>query len=380
MPIELSTIRKVENNNEGQKRFKDLFESLQHGVTSKPGSLNSKKKEVFYHELYSLVKSGLDLKNAIELINDGNQNKNLKKIYDSIVEGLDEGKNLSSIMEEMRTFSSFEYYCVEIGEEIGQLPTILYDLAQYYKNKNKLSKQVKSALTYPTVVLLTAFLAVYFMMEFLIPMFSDIFGRYNTELPYLTKVIVNVSNSFSSYSLIFISVLISIALGISLFRSKPWFRKYSSSFLLHAPLVASFVRLNYQSRFCYTMALMLRSKADLMTAIQLTRKMIHFYPIEKALFDIEAGLEQGSSLHSKMKEHSVFSNKITHFVKIAEEVKMLDEAFSNLSNQFSSELDYRTGILSSLMEPILIVVLGLLVGTILVALYLPMFQISTMAF
>ena len=380
MPIELSTIKKVENNSEGQKRFKDLFGNFQHGGTSKSGSLNSKKKEVFYQELYSLVNSGLDLKNAIVLINDGNQNKNLKKIYDSIVEGLDAGKSLSSIMESMKTFSAFEYYCVEIGEEIGQLPTILSDLAQYYKNKNKLSKQVKSALTYPTVVLLTAFLAVYFMMEFLIPMFSDIFGRYNTELPYLTKVIIQVSNNFSSYSIISVFILASIILVISLFRSKPLFRKYSSKLMLHTPLVASFVKLNYQSRFCYTMALMLRSKADLMTAIRLTRKMIRFYPIEKALCDIEGGLEQGSSLHGKMKEHSIFSHKVTHFVKIAEEVKMLDEAFSNLSNQFSSELDYRTSILSSLMEPILIVVLGLLVGTILVALYLPMFQISTMAF
>ncbi|MGZ4058654.1 MAG: type II secretion system F family protein [Bacteroidia bacterium] len=234
-----------------------------------------------------------------------------------------------------------------------------------------------SALSYPLIVFFASTGAIAFMMKFVVPMFSDVFKRFKGELPAFTKFIIHMSDAFSHYFLYMIFGMIFIFVFIYSQRQSEWFRNYSTKIILRIPVIKEMVAKIYLARFCQSMNLLISARTPLVTALELVRKMVGFYPIETSLLKVRENVMKGRSLHESLAEFKIYNKRMTSLIKIAEDVNQMDVMFGKLAKQYSDDVEHQTGILGSMIEPLMIIFLGVLVAVILVAMYLPMFQMSS---
>lgn len=338
--------------------------------------LNDKKKEGFYNELTLLLDAGVDIKSSLELIESEQVKKQDKELFAEIRRQVISGKGMSEAMKNSGKFSDYEYYSVKIGEESGQLLQVLQQLRIYFEKRIKQRRQIVGALTYPLIVIAVAFGAVAFMISFVVPAFADIFKRFKADLPAVTKFILNLSESFPLYFGAFLLLVLSAVVFYRMNRAKVWMRKSLSSFTLKIPVIGNLIQLTYLSRFAQSMSLLIAAKVPLIEAMSLVQKMINYYPIEISLEAMEHEIMKGKSLSESMSKYKIYPKKMIYLIKVAEEVNQMDKIFSQLSQQYSDEVEHKSGLISTVIEPILIVFLGFMVAFILVAMYLPMFSLT----
>ncbi len=340
-------------------------------------SFSNKKKEAFYTELSVLLHAGLELKDALELIGEEQRKDIDKKIFQNIVDELISGKNLSEAIKTQKYFSEYEYYSLQIGEKTGTLKKVTGELGVFYQRKNEQRRLVMNALSYPIVVICTAILAVFFMLRFVVPMFADIFKQNKVELPWITQQIIALSNTFEKYYWILFLFIIGVFVFVRVFKNKDWYKKAYTSFLLKVPFVGNFVRKIKIAQFTQAITLLVSAKVPLLNGIQITEKMIDFYPLQKALRKVEQNILLGKSLHQSIKSESIFDPKMSSLIKVAEETNQVETIFNRLTYQYTKEIEHQSKMLSATVEPLIILVLGSIVAVILVAMYLPMFKLST---
>ena len=340
-------------------------------------TFSDKQKEGFYIELHTLITAGVDIKAALELVEEEQNKQRSKDLIRTITEKVIGGSALSEAFRETKEFSPYEYYSIQIGEETGKLPIVLKQLAAYYTNKLKQRRQFVSALSYPIVILLTSIGAVGFMLYFIVPMFSDIFKRFGGELPYLTQLIISASTWLGNNIIYIVLALLGLFAFVWFNRTKEWFRKYGALTLAKIPVFGSLVTAIYLARFCSSMGLLIGSKVPLLRAIELSKQMVDYYPIEASLSGIKENILQGKPLYSSLSEYVVYERRMVALIKVGEEVNKLDDFFDKLATSYTNEVEHRTGLLNTFLEPAMIIFLGIMVGFILIAMYLPMFQLST---
>ena len=340
-------------------------------------SFSTKKKEAFYTELYVLLHAGLPLKDALVLIGEEQKKLQNKTLITQIVTDLINGKNFSNAIKGNKEFSAYEYHSLKIGEQTGTLQNVTKELGAFYKRKNKQRRIILSALSYPIIVLLTAFLAVLFMLQFVVPMFADIFKQNKVALPWITKKILSASTFFQEYWYLSFVIVVGIFLFVQLYKKKIWYQKITTSVLLKIPLVGPFIRKVKIAQFTQAITLLTGAKVPLLNGIQLTKKMIGYYPLEIALEKIEQDILQGKSLHQSMSTYNIFDKKMVSLIKVADETNQNETIFQRLTEQYNEEIEYQSNMISATIEPLIILFLGAIVATILIAMYLPMFQLSS---
>ncbi|MBC7488004.1 MAG: type II secretion system F family protein [Cytophagaceae bacterium] len=354
-----------------------LFSILNKDISFGGNGFNDKKRESFYHELSILIAAGVDIKTSFELIASEQKSEKDKALIENIMNSIVNGSSFSTALSQQGSFTMYECVSVQIGEETGKLVAVLDQLANYYRNNIAQKRQIISSLTYPGIVLLTSLGAIFFMLNFVVPMFSDIFKRFGGELPAITKFIINSAAFLHDFGLLFLVATIALVWFILKQRKKQWFRRSSSKLFLRMPFVGELVRKIYLIRFCTSMTLLISSKVPILRAIQLIRKMINYYPIEESLDQIEKDVMVGIPLHESLGKFSIYPRKMIYLIKVGEEVNQLDHFFQKTSDQYDDEVKHLTSIMGSLVEPFMIVFLGLVVGFILIAMYLPLFQLSS---
>lgn len=375
MAIRIDQVEKnkpVGKETEKPNRFLQL---LQYDISFNRG-LNGKKKQWFFSEMGLLLQSGVDIKNALDLIVEEQKADKQAEFYTQLRKEVFGGESLSETMEKSGEFEAYDFYSIRIGEESGNLDKVLVQLGDFYEKKGKLRRQLMSSLTYPLLVLGTAVAAVIFMMNFLVPMFEDIFKRFSGGLPLITQKIINISHTISDNAIIIILLLVSIFVVTYLVRKALTFRKYMSWLQLRIPVMKEVVRKNNLAQFCQSLGMLMEAKVPLTEALKLVHDMTMFYPIQQAIPMIVSAIEKGDTLHGCMKRYPIFDNRMVFLIKIGEEVNQLGPTLSKLQEQLTSDVEMKVSLLSSLLEPFLIIVVGLLVGIIMVAMYLPLFQIS----
>jgi type IV pilus assembly protein PilC len=367
----ISATKKVSTKKEG-----GVMSFLNKDISLGSKQLNDKKKEGFYNELTLLLDAGVDIKSSLELIESEQVKKQDKELFAEIRRQVISGKGMSEAMKNSGKFSDYEYYSVKIGEESGQLLQVLQQLRIYFEKRIKQRRQIVGALTYPLIVIAVAFGAVAFMISFVVPAFADIFKRFKADLPAVTKFILNLSESFPLYFGAFLLLVLSAVVFYRMNRAKVWMRKSLSSFTLKIPVIGNLIQLTYLSRFAQSMSLLIAAKVPLIEAMSLVQKMINYYPIEISLEAMEHEIMKGKSLSESMSKYKIYPKKMIYLIKVAEEVNQMDKIFSQLSQQYSDEVEHKSGLISTVIEPILIVFLGFMVAFILVAMYLPMFSLT----
>jgi type IV pilus assembly protein PilC len=338
--------------------------------------LNDKNKGAFFTELYILISSSIDIKSAIELIVEGQKKITDQQFYLGIKENIVGGKTLSVALESTKAFSPYEINSIRIGEETGRLDFILEEIASYYSKKIKQRRQVVQALTYPVLVLTVAVLAIFFMMKFIVPMFADVFKRFGGDLPAITKFTLAASYIIGNAFMYFLIVTFVLVVLIYQNKNKTFCRKLLSRILLKIPYVSDILLKIYFIKLCQTMSLLLSSKIPLLNVIKLVQGMIGFYPIEISLNHIAENIIKGEPLHKTIAKHTIYPKRFISLIKVGEETNQLDKMFGRIAEQYNEEVEHRISIISSVLEPAMIIFLGLIVGFILIAMYLPLFQLS----
>lgn len=376
MGFQLDNIKKVQNvSKKDETHSGESFLTKEITIFSNPFS--NKTKEGFYTELSVLLKAGINLKEGLDLLANSQKKKPTKDFLNGVIKDIVSGKSLSESLKGIKQFTDYEYYSIKIGEETGTLSLVVEQLGEYYAKKNEQRRNLISALTYPIIILMTALLVVAFMLQFVVPMFQDIFEQQKVELPAITRYIIKASEFMKSYGLIIITIIVIIILSRSLFNNKHLYRKYKDLILIKLPYIGDFVKTVYLSQFTQAVALLTASKVPVVNSIQLVKEMINFYPLKEALEKVELEILKGSSLSNSLKDQKFFDDKMVAMVKVAEETNQNEFIFQRLNDQYNTTLQQRSKMLATIMEPIIILIIGVLVGVILIAMYLPMFKLSS---
>lgn len=339
-------------------------------------ALNDKFKENFYRELASLLQSGIDLRRALLLLIEEQDKKKITERLNSIGDRILKGSSLSDALKELKEFSEYEVQSIRIGEESGRLIQVFEALTKFYGDRVKLKRQLVSVFSYPAFVFAITIGVLYFMLNFVVPMFQDVFKQFGQELPWLTKKIIVLSENFPTF---FTYSLVITAGSVVYFytqRKEEWFRKSSSNIALRIPVFGKLIKQIYLARFCQSMGLLLDAKTPLVKALDLVQGMIGFYPLEQAVCIAKEEVIKGNQLHEGLSMSKILDKRLISLVKIAEEINQLDQTFNRLNEQYNEDIAHRTKMLGTIIEPAIIVMIGGIVGVIMVSMYLPMFNLS----
>lgn len=336
-----------------------------------------KKKLTLYGQLETLLQSGLDLQASLELIEQSFKKKQDQALVRALKDAIVTGKSFSESMELVGKFSVYERYSIQIGEESGRLQQVLRDLHGFFEKTLRYQRQLTGALAYPIFVLTFSVLAVLFLLRYLVPMFSGIYGRFQQDLPPLTQFVVNLSNWIGTALPYILGLVLLLLLGGYSQRRQVWFQRAKGWLLLRIPLFGGIIQKVYLARFCQAMTLLLVSGVPLLNALRLVKQMIHFYPVSTTLAQAEQAVFQGTQLHDALRTFTFYPPQALALIQVGEESGKMPNMFDRLAQQYTEEVDQQTAVIGSLIEPILIVFLGGIVAVILVAMYLPLFKMST---
>lgn len=337
---------------------------------------NDKKKEAFYKELTILLKSGIDIEQALSIIIEQLKKEKDIALINDIKENIIRGKSMYEALTESKKFSVYESYSIKIGEETKNLVKVLEELQLFFDRKIKMRRQLVSVLTYPAFVISITFGVLYFMLNSVVPMFTTVFQQFGGELPKLTQQIIYLSEILPIITFV-IFLLIGGILTIHYSqKQKVYYKEMSSLLFLKIPFIGKLIQTIYLARFCQSMNLLLAAKTPLVTALDLVQKMISYYPIEKSIIAVKKEILRGSSFGAALKQHPIFDSKLTSMITVGEQINELDGMFEKLTNQYNEEVDYKTKMIGVVLEPFIIIIIGLIVGVIMIAMYSPMFNLS----
>ncbi|WP_179317227.1 type II secretion system F family protein [Winogradskyella undariae] len=374
MAFQLDNITKTEKKVEERKPSTSF---LQKEITFFGSKFSNKIKEDFYIELGVLIKAGITLKNALELVEDSQKNKLNKHLLGEISKDIVSGLSLSESVSQKKQFTEYEYYSLKIGEETGTIQQVTEQLGAFFARKNEQKRNLVSALTYPSIILTTATLVVAFMLYYVVPMFQDIFEQQKVELPAITKFIINTSEFIKSYGWLVLTIIFGLVITRTFFNKKKWFKKLKDKIIVKIPFIGDFIKIVYLSQFTQAIALLTASKVPVVYSIQLVKQMIDFYPLQNALNAVEQNILEGHSLSESLSQHQLFEDKMIAMVKVAEETNQNEFIFERLNTQYNTQVQQKSKLLSTVLEPFIILIVGVLVGVILIAMYLPMFKLSS---
>lgn len=370
MSFELKNISQTNNPKSKQKSF------LQREVDILPWKFTDTKKLDFYREMQLLTQAGLDIRASISLIREEQKKKKDLDFFQKLEQAIVGGKQLSEAMLEADKFSPYEYQNIKIGEESGKINEVLLELRDYFNSKIDLRKQFVKVLAYPILIFSISLGVIFFMLRFVVPLFEDVFNRFDADLPTLTQGIIDLSKWLTlHWKHLFLFIIAVTILFISQ-RKKAWFLKQKSKWSLKIPIFGKLIQKVYLSRFCQSMNLLTRSNVPLVSALSLSKKMVEDYTLMNAIDQIEKEVIQGISLREAMSKHSIFESKMVSLIRVAEEVNKLDDMFETLKIQYKKDIDHQSAIIGSLLEPLMILFIAVFVGIILISMYLPLFEMN----
>ncbi|WP_124981842.1 type II secretion system F family protein [Nonlabens xiamenensis] len=376
MAFDLSKITKSDPDISTKEDGQSIWERE---IFSFTPTFSKKIKETFYLELGILLDSGIPLKQALDLVAQGLKKKKPKEVLQKISDRLVQGSTLSAGFKEHNVFTNYEVRSIKIGEETGRLTEVIKSLADYYKQHNEQKKELLNALTYPIIVLITAVVVVYFMLNFVVPIFQDLFKRNNTELPWITEMVIKASELLNQYGLLALALLVAGLIARRLLAKNKTYQKWKGLIIIKVPYIGTLTTRSYINQFINAMSLLSSAKINVTHALKLISNMIPYYPLNAALEQINRDLINGDSQSEAFKKHpKLFDNKLIAMIQVAEQTNQDELVYQNLKLHYNNLLKQQAKTFTNLINPILTLLVGCIVGFILIALYLPMFKMSTL--
>ena len=333
---------------------------------------------VFTRQLATMMKAGLPLMQAFDIVAKGHSNASMTKLLMDIRSDIEQGTSMAdAFAKHPKYFDRFYSNLVRAGEAGGVLEGLLDKLATYKEKTQAIKKKVKSALTYPAAVVVVAIALVIVMMMFVLPEFGKVYDGMGVALPALTQFMMNISDFFVAYGWLVIIGLIGAVVGFyQWLQRSPKLQKRVDALLLKMPIFGSIVRKATIARWARTTSTLFAAGVPLVEVLDSVAGASGNIIYEEATQEIRSKVNQGISLTSGMLATDLFPNMMVQMASIGEESGALDDMLNKAAEFYEDDVDNAVSQLSSLMEPIIMVVLGGIIGVILVAMYLPLFNLG----
>lgn len=342
------------------------------------GKITSKDITVFSRQMATMMSSGVPLVQSFEIVGRGHENKAMQELILSIKADVEAGGSLNEALgKHPKQFSDLYINLVTAGEQAGILEDILHKLATYMEKTEALKSKIKGAMFYPIAVIVVAFVITCILMIFVIPQFQELFSGFGADLPALTQIVINMSKWFQANWYLLIGGIIGvIVLIVQMMKRSVRFAHFVDRLLLKIPVLGDILNKSAIARFARTLSTMFAAGTPLVEAMTSVAGACGNIVYYEATMKMRDEIATGTQVQAAMRDSGVFPNMVIQMVAIGEESGALDQMLGKVADWYEQEVDDAVDSLTSLLEPIIMAVLGVLIGGLVVAMYLPIFKMG----
>jgi type IV pilus assembly protein PilC len=368
----------VSINEIGERIGKPSFFSAFFRAKGKRSSLKLRDLTFFARNLSTMLSSGVTLLRSLEIISAQTESLKLgnalKKVCSDVKGGLGFGE---AIAKYPTIFSTVWQGIVKVGETSGNLPFVLEKLADYLDMKMEFERKIKSALIYPGILFVAASGAMFVFFRFILPKFSEIFSEFDVEMPLPTQILFNLSNFINKHFYPILALVIGAIVFFVMFRKQKAFKVFWDNTSYKLPLIGDLTMTFYLERITSTMYILLDSGLPVVYALEITTNSVGNVFFEKILATVKEKIREGSALSDELAKVEVFPLLLSEMARIGEETGTMPEVFSKVSSHYQKDLSANVERIVAAFEPIMIIIMGVVIGGIVISLFLPLFKIAT---
>ena len=348
------------------------------GGFAKP--VKAKSLQIFSRQFATMIEAGLNVVGALVILEDQTDDETLRAVIEELRKDVEGGLLLSEAMaRHPKVFSRLYISMVEAGEAAGILDIVLDRVAFQIEKQEAIRRRVKGAMVYPTMVLIFATMVLIGMLMFLVPIFVHIFAQLNGQLPTLTQYVLYASNFLRGYWFIVIPSLIASPFAFKKWKATENGRKNWDKFKLKVPMkIGDTVLKVTMARFSRTLSTLVASGVDIIKALEITGQTSGNWVIEEALAGVRAKVHEGVPIAQPLVENEIFPPMVSQMVKIGEETGELEKMLSKIADFYEDEVDAAVQSLTSIIEPVMMIGVGIMVGIVIISMYMPMFKMLTL--
>jgi type IV pilus assembly protein PilC len=352
---------------------KDLFEN----VAFMQPKVTNKDIVIFTRQFSTMIDAGLPLVQGLNILADQSENSTFKKILKEVTRDVEGGATLAeALSKHPKVFDNLFVNLVAAGEVGGILDTILQRLATYIEKAEKLKSQIKGAMTYPIVVVSVAILVIAVILIFVIPVFQEMFEGFGKSLPIPTQIVVAMSDFMKANIHYMIGGLIVFIFLFKKYRDTPRGRKRIDTIALKLPIFGPLLKKVAVARFTRTLGTMISSGVPILDALEVTAKTSGNVVLEEVIFEVRSSIAEGQTISEPLAETDIFPGMVIQMISVGEATGALDTMLEKIADFYDDEVDTAVDALTSMLEPLLMVFLGGSIGGLVIAMYLPIFQLA----
>lgn len=342
------------------------------------GRVGSEDISIMTRQLAVLIGAGVTLIEALTALIDQVENERLKRILSEVKQRVNEGSSLAdALAAHPKAFSNLYINMIRAGESSGALDVVLVRLADFTEAQAKLRQKVIGTMTYPAIMILMSLVILVILFTFVVPKVTKIFEDAKVTLPFTTRALIFASNATRDYWYIFIVLIAGAIYGFFRWQRSPAGRAKWDRFTLKAPIFGQLLRMLSIARFARTLSTLLKSGVPLLASMDIVKNIVSNSVLSKVIEDARESIREGESIAAPLKRSGEFPPLVHHMIAIGERSGQLEEMLINVASAYETQVDVRIGALTSLMEPILIVVMGGVVAFIVFSILMPILQLNT---
>jgi type IV pilus assembly protein PilC len=342
-------------------------------------TVSTKEVSVATRQLATMIDAGLPIVQCLEILGEQSENKLLRSTINTVRRDVEGGCTLAdALRKHPKIFDDLYVNMVEAGEAGGILNTILNRIALFIEKASRLKKKVKGAMIYPVAIVMVAIIVVAVLMIFVIPVFADLYGSMGKALPAPTQICINISNVFVAYWWLMLASGIGVVMAIKFYYKTPQGHMNIDRLLLRLPVIGDLLRKVAVARFTQNMALLLSSGVPILDGLAITARTAGNKVVEKAIMESRASISKGNTVAEPLRESKIFPPLVCQMVAVGESTGGLDVMLRKVAELYEEEVDDAVNNLTAMMEPAIMVVLGVVLGGLVVAMYLPIFQMGSL--
>ncbi|MFZ7128314.1 MAG: type II secretion system F family protein [Desulfobacterales bacterium] len=356
-----------------KKKPKDLFEN----VSFLQPAVKQRDIILFCRQFSTMIDAGLPIIQCLDILHAQQENKTFKKMLKDVKDSVESGATLAEALKKYpKHFDDLFVNMVHAGETGGVLDTILRRLSHYMEKAAKLKSRVKGAMTYPLVTIAIAIIVLIVILVFVIPVFQDMFSSFGSELPGPTKMVIAMSDFAKGNFLYIFGAAVLFAVAFARVYKTEKGRAFVDRSLLRFPIFGDLIRKVAVAKFTRTMGTMLSSGVAILEALDIVGKTAGNKTIENAIYDVRQGIAEGRTMADPLAESGVFPSMVVQMISVGEATGALDAMLGKIADFYDEEVDQAVDNLTSLIEPFMLVFLGVTIGGLVVAMYLPIFKMA----
>ncbi len=338
--------------------------------------VNQEEVALFTRQMATLLDAGLPLLRAVNIMKEQTENEDFKEILQEVSQDIKGGSSFSEALDRHpEVFEDLYVNMVKAGEVGGVMEAVLQRLAEFSEKAQELKTKIKSATMYPAIMFCIAILVVVFLLIFVLPTFIDLFQEMGVDLPLPTRIVIGISNYLQTRWYVVLGMVIAGYYALKWYYGTDQGEYNIDKLKINIPIFGALFRKVATARFTRTLATLIRSGVPILQAIEIVQDTIGNRVVAETMDDVYDSISEGDTISEPLHEAGIFAPMVTHMISVGEETGSLDEMLSRIADTYEMQVEEMVEGLSSMLEPILILFMGIMVGTIVMAMFFPMFQL-----